>query len=124
MKPAKAVTFCPTFGHNMRMIKRPTKAEQRRELEKQMADFLNKGGQITSVEQGASGLVNGTYNKHQFTIGQPKQTRTAVPEVLVAIDSRRRKSAPPAQQTRHRTPRRQVIYDDFGEPLRVVWVDK
>jgi hypothetical protein len=29
----------------------------------------------------------------------------------------------PAQKTRPRAPRRQVIYDDFGEPLRVVWVD-
>jgi hypothetical protein len=105
------------------MIKRPTKSDLRRELEQQMADYLKQGGQITSVEQGASGLANGAYNKHQFTISQPKQTRTAVPEVLVAIDSRRKKAPPPAQKTRSRTPRQQVIYDDFGEPLRVVWVD-
>jgi hypothetical protein len=107
----------------MPMIKRPTKSDLRHEMEKQMADYLQKGGRITSVEQGASGLTNGTYNKHQFSISQPKQTRTAVPEVLVAIDSRRRQSAVPAQKTRPRAPRRQVIYDDFGEPLRVVWVD-
>lgn len=107
------------------MIKRPTKSEQRRELEQQMADFLKKGGQITRVEQGASGLANGSYSKHQFTISQPRQTRTALPQVLVAIDSRRKKSALPAQKNRQRSrPRQQVIYDDFGEPLRVVWVDK
>ncbi len=89
-----------------------------------MADYLKKGGEITRVEQGASGLANGAYHKHQFSLGHPKQTRTAVPEVLVAIDSRRNKSAPAPQKTRQRTPRQQVVYDDFGEPLRVVWVDK
>jgi hypothetical protein len=70
-------------------------------------------------------LANGSYHKHQFSISQPRQTRTALPEVLVAIDSRRKKSALPAQQNRQRSnPRQQVIYDDFGEPLRVVWTDK
>ncbi|MFC6669205.1 hypothetical protein [Marinobacterium aestuariivivens] len=106
------------------MIKRPTKAEQHRELEKLTAEYLKKGGQITEVEQGASGLVNGAYTKQAFTLGEPKQSRTAVPEVLAAIDARRQAKSRREAGVRRRRPRKQIIYDDFGEPLRVVWVDK
>ncbi|GGO79996.1 hypothetical protein GCM10011348_15690 [Marinobacterium nitratireducens] len=109
------------------MIKRPSKAEQHRELERLTAEYLNKGGTITRVEQGETGLVNGAFGKQAFTLSEPKQTRTAVPEVLAAIDARRKAKTSRAQasaQGRRRRPKKQVIYDDFGEPLRVVWIDK
>ncbi|NVK43099.1 MAG: hypothetical protein HWE39_17780 [Oceanospirillaceae bacterium] len=107
------------------MIKRPSKSEQHRELERLTAEYLNKGGKITQVEQGETGLVNGAFGKQMFTLSEPKQSRTAVPEVLAAIDARRKaKSARAEAGTRRRRPKKQVIYDDFGEPLRVVWVDK
>jgi len=107
------------------MFKRPSKAEQHSELERLTAEFLNKGGKITHVEQGATGLVNGAFGKQAFTLSEPKQTRTAVPEVLAAIDARRKANSARAQTPeRGRRPKKRVIYDDFGEPLRVVWVDK
>lgn len=111
--------------HNATMIKRPTKAEQRRELEKQMADFLKRGGRVTQVEQGATGLDDGAFGKHHFTIGQPRQTRTAIPEVVAAIEARRKaKQSARTASTHRRRPERKVIYDDFGEPVRVVWTDR
>ena len=56
---------------------------------------------------------------------EPKSQRTLVPEVVAAIEARRQKkfSRKPARKGRIAQPRRKVIYDDFGEPLRRVWVD-
>ena len=55
-----------------------------------------------------------------------KTTRTPLTEVIAALDARRAEKRPRTKIARRRTPqrRRQVVYDDFGEPLRVVWVEE
>ena len=53
--------------------------------------------------------------------------RTLVPEVVAAIEERRKallKRTPKGRRQRSPQPRRKVIYDDFGEPLRKVWIDE
>jgi len=106
------------------MKKRQTKAEIREELERQVRSFIEKGGEIQSVDMGASGLEDGKYDPRHFGFESSVKKRTPLDNLLVNIDSRRKhKSAKNASGKLSKQPRKKVIYDDFGEPLRWVWVD-
>lgn len=104
------------------MMKRPTKAELRAQLQQQTQAFLQQGGQVEEVANGATGLINGAYRNAGFTFNNERQERTPLNQVMAQIDARKsRKHATPASKPRHRSNRKKVIYDDFGEPLRVVF---
>ena len=112
------------------MVKKlPTKDDLRRELDRETEAFLQQGGKVEEVPQGTSGKEAGdppTYlSQRLFT--EPRSKRTFVPEVIAAIEARReqllKSRAPKGKRSRTPKPRRKVIYDDFGEPLRKVWVD-
>ncbi|MFV8816617.1 hypothetical protein [Haliea sp. E17] len=105
-----------------------SKAELRAELESATEHFLQKGGQVQQIPNGTSGKGPDDpllfLNQRLFT--EPKSERTPVPEVIAAIEARRRerfKRSPEPKRSRLPRPRRKVIYDDFGEPLRKVWVE-
>lgn len=110
-------------------MKKPvSKADTRAELEREIEAFLEHGGNVQSIPQGISGKEAGDppvfLNRRLFV--EPKTTRTAVPEVVAAIEARRKaklKHKPAPKRGRLPQPRRKVIYDDFGEPLRKVWVE-
>ena len=105
------------------MIKRPTKTEIRNSLAAQVNEYLNQGGQIKQFDQGDSSLVDGKYDRNQFVYGLPKQQRTPISETLNVIDNRKKQRLT-VPSTRPRLRRvKKTIYDDFGEPLREVWVD-
>lgn len=53
----------------------------------------------------------------------PKQERTPLDHVLADLESRRQKDTKPKPK-KHTRPKKKVIYDDFGEPLREVWVEE
>jgi hypothetical protein len=49
-----------------------------------------------------------------------------VPEVVAAIEERRKamlKRTPQRKRSRLPKTRKKTIYDDFGEPLRRVWIE-
>jgi len=110
-------------------VKKPvTKAELRAELERETEHFLEQGGQVQAIPNGISGKDPTEpplfLNRRLFT--EPRVERTPIPEVIAAIEARRRdqfKRKPQIKRTRLPQPRRKIIYDDFGEPLRKVWVD-
>ena len=106
--------------------KRLSKAEQRDQLNAEVNQYLQKGGEINQVEMGESGLVDGRYNHQRTSFERPTPTeRTPVHTLLSTIDSRRKnKTAPSTIQPRTQTPKKKVIYDDFGDPVRTVWVDE
>jgi len=105
------------------MIKRPSKSDIRATLDDQIHDFINRGGKIQEYDQGDSSLVDGRYDRNQFVHGLPKQDRTPVSDTLKEIDQRKSKTtSTPFKNSTRRV--KQVIYDDFGEPLREVWVEK
>jgi hypothetical protein len=94
-----------------------------------MCHFVQQGGKVDQIPRGTSGKEPGappTYlAKRLFT--EPRETRTFVPEVIAAIEARRlEKLKRPAKPrpARPSKPRRKIIYDDFGEPLRRVWVEE
>ena len=111
------------------MDKPPSKADIRADLERETRRYLREGGQVQQVPAGMSGKDPGEaplfLNRRLFT--EPPSTRTPVPEVIAAIEQRREamlKRTPVRKRDRLPRPRKKVIYDDFGEPLRRVWVDE
>lgn len=110
-------------------MKKPvSKADIRDELLQQTERFLQRGGSVEEIPRGLSGKDPGDpplfLNRRLFV--EPKSQRTLVPEVVAAIEARRQKKPPrkPSRKGRIAQPRRKVIYDDFGEPLRRVWVEE
>ncbi len=103
-------------------MKKPiSKAQIRRDLDKQISDFVDQGGTVSEIPRGQSGREpgDGPLKASNHLFDQAKTSRTYVPEVVAALDARKKpqKTAKP----KSRRPRKKIIYDDFGEPLRWEW---
>ncbi|MGH1432318.1 MAG: hypothetical protein ACRBB4_14510 [Neptuniibacter sp.] len=105
--------------------KKATKSEIRNQLQAEVSMFLQNGGSIQQVEMGASGLVDGKYSslKSSFEKTAP-QSRTPVHGLLATIDNRKKRNQPTSAAKSKKRPTQKVIYDDFGEPVRTVWVEE
>jgi hypothetical protein len=111
-------------------VKKPvSKAEIRNAIEAEMERFLKQGGEVENVATGISGKDPGDpplfLNRRLFI--EPREPRTQIPEVMAAIDARRKprhQRSGGRKRSRLPQPRRKIIYDDFGEPLRKVWVEE
>ena len=111
------------------MKKLVTKADVRADLEREIEQFLDRGGEVKNIPTGLSG--NDPLNASAYHSGrlflEPRTDRTLVPEVIAAIEARRKaqlKRTPQKKPSRLPQRRRKTIFDDFGEPLRTVWVDE
>ena len=104
------------------MNKRPTKREIRQQMGNEVDQYLNKGGEVREFQRGESGLVNGKLNDRSSGFEQGKQKRTPLIDELKAVDERKKpaSSATPVKSSR---PKKKIIYDDFGEPIREVWIE-
>jgi len=92
-----------------------------------MDEYLAQGGHVRKVDPGATGedpSDPGLRRQHSFT-PRTAQARTPVPEVIAAIEARKqaKKHRPRSRSNIRRQPRRRLVYDDFGEPLRWEWVN-
>ncbi len=104
----------------------PSKAENRRQIERHIANFLAEGGDVEQVDKGVSGLSTNAPSHAPLIFDKPPQERTPVPEVVAAIEARRQsglKKRAAKTKSARRTPRKIAVYDDFGEPLRWVWTE-
>lgn len=101
-----------------------TKRELRDELDRQLAEYLESGGEVNEVPRGVSGREHpkGPLTP-LFTPRENIEGRTLVTEVVAAVESRRR-PVPAPKPIRKRRPRKRVILDDFGQPLRWEWVEE
>ncbi|SOC27901.1 hypothetical protein SAMN05877962_13134 [Alloalcanivorax xenomutans] len=100
---------------------RTTKEQQRERLRRDMERFLSRGGSIKRVPPGTSGEPpRGARPLSPFS-HTPRPPRTDLSRLAATIDARKHK--PKVRRTRSAAPRRRLIYDDFGEPLRWVWGD-
>ncbi|MFT5084728.1 MAG: hypothetical protein ACI9Y1_002784 [Lentisphaeria bacterium] len=99
-----------------------TKAETRAEISSQIDNYLQSGGEVNCVQTGISGRYDNTNLFSHSTSFEPKKERTPVTDVIRDMDERK--------QAKHRTtlktpgPKKKLLTDDFGEPVRWVWVDK
>ncbi len=101
-----------------------SKAQIRKELTSAIEDFLHTGGSVQSIPQGVSGNEKNENFFGQRSAFEPRQSRTPLDEVVKELESRKKgknKKVPNRQQLRR--PRKKIITDDFGEPLRWVWED-
>ncbi|WP_075185039.1 hypothetical protein [Teredinibacter haidensis] len=99
-----------------------TKAQIRAEIDGQINQYLASGGEVNAIESGISGNLNNCNHFSNSPNFQPKQDRTPVTEVIKQVEQRRKqKPGPPLN--RHSRPKKKLITDDFGEPLRWVWVE-
>ncbi len=113
------------------MIKRPPSKEQLRTLiERETECFLKKGESIQQIPRGMSSRdeASAPLKPSSWQMPRQAQERTYLPEVVETLEQRRAKdkrSDKHGKTAPHKTrkPRKRLIYDDFGEPLRWVWVD-
>ncbi len=100
----------------------PTKEECRAEISRQVDSYLASGGEVKSIPNGTSGNAD---NVNLFTRAasfEPRQERTPVTDVIKTLEERKN-SKGRQLKSRRVGPRKKLITDDFGEPVRWVWVD-
>ena len=104
------------------MIKpKTTKKDTRKELESLVDQFIKAKGEIQQVNMGASGLVDGKYNTSHIGFNEPKQDRTPLNHVVAALQQRKNQKSASSPTPTKKRPKKKIIYDDFGDPLRWVW---
>ncbi len=99
-----------------------TKAQLRAELSLEVERYLAGGGSVDNIPTGVSG---NTDNTNLFTASAhfgPRQERTPVNDVIRELDSRKKFKPPTFKPVAG--PRKKLITDDFGEPVRWVWSDQ
>jgi SutA RNAP-binding domain len=100
-----------------------TKAEIRDEIEHQIASFIRQGGAVSAVQPGDSGRELGQALPPVAFEKKPESTRTPVQDVVKAIEARKHPPRKPVKP-RHKSPKKILITDDFGDPVRWVWSDE
>tara|TARA_B110000444_G_scaffold183272_1_gene172233 strand:- start:832 stop:1149 length:318 start_codon:yes stop_codon:yes gene_type:complete len=104
-------------------LKKPTsKAHIRTQISKQISDYLQHGGAVNVVPIGISGREDPQKASRQI-FDKPKESRTPIPEVMRAIDSRKKTAKRTSKRIKRKNIQKQIIYDDFGEAVREIWVD-
>lgn len=101
-----------------------TKRQLREELNQQMSEYLTQGGAVNEVPRGLSGRENANAPLVSIFDGHSAEDRTPLPEVVAAIEARRKPQTPLHKSARKLRPRKKIILDDFGQPLRWEWVDE
>jgi len=102
-----------------------SKAQERKELEHQIRFFLQHGGKVDRVESGVSGHpIGNSFRSSPVSFNQPRESRTLLLNEVKAIDSRKTKPTTNRPHARGQNkPKKILITDDFGEPIRWSWQD-
>jgi hypothetical protein len=102
--------------------KLPNKADLRAEIAASVEDYLAQGGEVQDVPRGQSAWQpgEGRHPPGQY-VDRPRQTQTFVPEIIAAIEARRKPQAP--VRDKPKKPEKRLVLDDFGEPLRWEWIE-
>ena len=98
-----------------------TKNQIRDEINQQVEEFLQSGGKVNVVKQGVSGNEDNSNLFKQAASFGPKQDRTPVTEVIKRLEER--KAGSQTHRQGNKKPKKVLVTDDFGEPLRWVWKD-
>lgn len=118
------VTFITQTEPVRQAMKKPkTKAQVRNEIDQHVRDYLNRGGEVSQHPQGASNRELGIHPFKSPPAEKPTEARTPVADEIAAIESRR-KAKTKDKPLRPKQPRKILITDDFGQPLRWVWEDE
>jgi hypothetical protein len=99
-----------------------TRRELHAELQAQVDAFLQLGGNVDEVPRGLSGRPYANNPLVTIFEGQSHEDRTPIPEIVAAIEAR--KKPPLLRKGFKPRPKKKVILDDFGQPLRWEWVEE
>lgn len=97
-----------------------TKAQIRDELERQVDSYLNSGGEVKKIPNGISGRDSNINIFSQVTHFEPKKERTSLNDIVKEIEARKKSKTMKLKKI-SKAPRKKLITDDFGEPIRWVW---
>lgn len=105
--------------------KPPSKSDLRKHLNADVESFLRSGGEIREIEQGETALEARKSALQAPLFNEPRVNRTPLDDVVAALKARKeaRHSRAKTSANRRQRPKKKVIYDDFGEPVRTVWSD-
>lgn len=103
----------------------PKKSDLRKEIAELTAAYIESGGKVNAIPRGISGRdgATGPLRPTTFQTGEPARDTTPLTEVVKSIEERRRAKPVKLKPVKPK-PRRKLIYDDFGEPLRWTWVEE
>ena len=102
-----------------------TKAQIRSELNQQVDAYLAGGGDIQDVPRGLSGNNDNSNPFSQGVDSAPKQERTLLTHVVQEMEQRKQQGVASDSSAQAGGKRKKVlITDDFGEPVRWVWVEE
>lgn len=101
--------------------KLPNKSDLRAEIAASVEDYLAQGGAVQDVPRGQSAWQPGEGRQPGQYVDRPRQTQTFVPDIIAAIEARRKPPAP--SKDKPKKPEKRLVLDDFGEPLRWEWIE-
>jgi len=106
----------------MPLVIKPTKTRRQlhAELDAQVKAYLDQGGEVAEIPKGVSGRPLGSGPLFSVFEGESQENRTQVTDVVAAIESRKKHHHAKAPMS---GPKKRVILDDFGQPIRWEWVD-
>ena len=102
------------------------KTDLRSAIDAEVRAFLDRGGAVNSVARGVSGRegTGAAFSGFRSFSPRAREERTYVPEVVAAIEARRKRSdRPKPARTKKTGLMRRAVFDDFGEPIRYEWVE-
>lgn len=102
------------------MNPKKSKKEQRKELATLIQNYIESGGEVLHVSSGTSGNHDNTNLFHASAQPEPKPERTPLTDVVNSLEERKHKKGTSVQKTVKR-PKKKLIVDDFGDPVRWVW---
>ena len=102
-----------------------SKKSIRKEILAKTQDYLSSGGSIEEVSLGESGQnTKEPRVRPAIKIDESSENKIYLTDVIATIDARKVKTIKSITLTENHSGRhKKLIYDDFGEPLREVWVD-
>lgn len=103
----------------------PKKSDLRKTIAELTDAYIRSGGKVNAIPRGISGLDGATspLRPTTFQTGKPARDATPLTDVVKTIEARRRAKPAKLKPVKPK-PRKKLIYDDFGEPLRWTWVDE
>ncbi len=99
-----------------------SKKDIRHQIEQQIEDFLDDGGEVEQVKRGISGRDCALAPlKPSVGDGVKPEERTYLPDVVATLEARKQRRTKKTTPKKNKHPKKRIIYDDFGEPLRWEW---
>ena len=95
----------------------------RQDILRKTEEYLSRGGEIKKYRAGESAERADIPRKKAAFVNLGLSYQNDLKEVILAIDMRKSNLRNPLSVLPRSTPRKKVIYDDFGEPLREVWIE-